>query len=151
MIELLKRLKKHLASHFILFTLCLVLFGFSDVQAASHNSGIFIDSFLSAILAFTSVIIIIIATAKLVKFLNRSTGSFFKSDHIQVIESVPLSATLRIHLIRVKETIYVIAENAHSIEIITSFDGADISFFHKQEAPFQEILKNKWSEFHRKK
>lgn len=153
MTELWKRLKKHLVSKLFAFIFCVILFNGSRTFASGLTPIDASGSVWAVFVSLSVVLLLIYATAKLVKLINRRSVSFYQSEHIEIIESFPLSQTMRLHLVRVKgnNIVYVIAENSRSIKIIDTFDGKDIPFDHKVDFSFQEILKAKWSDLSRKK
>lgn len=147
MIELWKRLKKLWVKALLPLVFSYVWLWSSSVRATDNSNGNIADymkSIITALLALLFVIFVIIGAAKLIKFLNKHAGTMLKSEHVEVIESLSVSPTLRLHLIRIKDIIYVIAENTHSIEVLKTFDGAEIPTNPELKSTFQEILRNKW-------
>lgn len=145
MIVLWKLLKKLWVNAIFVLVVWCILCKESIVLASSFAENSTFDSFLSAGFALFIVILIIVCTFKLVKYLNKSISKSIKTKNIEVIESFPLSPTTRIHLMKIKNLVYVIAENAHTIEIITTLDSSEISFEHKNTSLFNDILKSKWN------
>ncbi len=145
MIVLWKRLKKLLVNASFVFIGWCIFCKESIVLASGNTENSTVGSYLSAGIALLIVVLIILGSFKLMKYLNKSVGKYIKSDNIQVIESLALSTTIRIHLVKIKDVIYVIAENAHDIEVITTLDSSEISVEHKNTSLFQDVLRNKWN------
>lgn len=95
-------------------------------RATGYNSVDTMSYLWSALFALLIVIVVIVLTLKLVKFMNNQTLYSGKTNNIKLIDSLSISQTTKVHVVEVANKPFVIVENQGAIEIISDIEKSEL-------------------------
>lgn len=108
------------------------------------------STIFSAFMALLFILILIYATLKVMKILNRRELFLRKSPNIELIESFVLSRNLSIYLIKISKQEMAIIENNNQI-IVKEFENNSFKVDEPEEVNFSKLFSEKVKNFGKKK